>query len=449
MQKKTFHLISLGCAKNTVDSNSIGNILTDTGYRFTPDPTEAEFLIVNTCGFIQAARDEAIETINGLASEKGKDQYLLAVGCMAEIFSQEIKKSCPMVDGILGTRSIFNILTLIETVQKQNSTVRPAATPIPASQFTRLGPSAYLKIADGCGRYCSFCSIPYIKGDWVSRPEAEIIADAVRLQDAGIKEINLIAQDTTAYGIDRGEKDALPGLIEKICEAAPHVPWIRVLYAFPGFVSDQLIDLLADHPRVLPYLDIPLQHAHPEMLKRMKRPSDVNWVRETIAKMRDRFPAFAIRSTFIAGFPNESEVEFQTLYDFLAEMKFDRVGVFPYSFERETDSARYGDTVPESVKEERVAQLMTLQQSISLEINQRFVGKDLDVLIEGTQDGLLFGRSYRDAPDIDGIVFVEGKAAVGTIVPVRIHTALEYDLIGKLLKKGEANTQRINFLSAL
>jgi len=431
MQKNTFHLISLGCAKNTVDSNIVANILQNAGYSFNIDPKHSEYLIVNTCGFIQSARNEAIETLQGLAANKKPGQFLLAIGCMAELYSQQILEACPEVDGVLGTRKITDILHLITSAKETDIKPNPVPEEILTSQFTLQGPAAYLKIADGCGRYCSFCSIPLIKGSWISRPQADILSDAVRLQDMGIKELILIAQDTTAYGIDRGQKDALPDLIEKILSVAPDIPRIRVLYAFPGFVSDRLIDLLSYNERVLPYLDIPLQHAHPEVLKRMHRPADMDWVRKTIAKMRYANPDFAIRSTFIVGFPNETEEEFETLYDFLNEMKFDRVGVFSYSFEKGTASAVYGDTVPEEVKQERLDRLMELQQGISKEINRKFIGKKLDVLIEEQQDGLLIGRSYRDAPDIDGLVFVEGKAKVGDIIKVRIHTALEYDLIGR------------------
>ncbi|HOP02124.1 MAG TPA: 30S ribosomal protein S12 methylthiotransferase RimO [Flexilinea sp.] len=431
MQKNTFHLISLGCAKNTVDSNIVANILQNAGYSFNIDPKHSEYLIVNTCGFIQSARNEAIETLQGLAANKKPGQFLLAIGCMAELYSQQILEACPEVDGVLGTRKITDILHLITSAKETDIKPNPVPEEILTSQFTLQGPAAYLKIADGCGRYCSFCSIPLIKGSWISRPQADILSDAVRLQDMGIKELILIAQDTTAYGIDRGQKDALPDLIEKILSVAPDIPRIRVLYAFPGFVSDRLIDLLSYNERVLPYLDIPLQHAHPEVLKRMHRPADMDWVRKTIAKMRYANPDFAIRSTFIVGFPNETEEEFETLYDFLNEMKFDRVGVFPYSFEKGTASAVYGDTVPEEVKQERLDRLMKLQQGISKEINRKFIGKKLDVLIERQQDGLLIGRSYRDAPDIDGLVFVEGKAKIGDIIKVRIHTALEYDLIGR------------------
>jgi ribosomal protein S12 methylthiotransferase len=436
MKRKTFHLISLGCAKNTVDSNSMAGILINSGYSFEDNPKQAEILIVNTCGFIKPARDEALATLQELSNFKKSGQYLLAAGCMAERFSSQITTACPKVDGILGTLHITEMLSLIDSLKSKTDSkqsIRPNLSPLTTGQFAPQGGSAYLKIADGCSRRCAFCSIPLIKGNWKSRPAEEIFQDAVSLQNMGIRELILIAQDTTAYAQDRGEKDALPGLIEGILKAAPDIPWLRILYAFPGFVSDRLIDLMASSTIIQPYLDIPLQHAHPAILKRMLRPDDMGWVRETIAKMREKIPGIAIRSTFITGFPNETEEEFTALYDFLTEMKFDRVGVFPYYLEEGTSSAAYGDTVPEEIKTQRVDLLMKHQQEISHEINRSFIGKTLDVLIEGEQDGLLAGRSYRDAPEIDGLVFVDGKAAVGDIIPVRISSALEYDLIGKQL----------------
>lgn len=435
MKEKTFYLISLGCAKNTVDSNTIGNILTKAGYAFTDNPKQAEILIANTCAFIKPAREEAIETLNELAESKKKKQILLAAGCMAENFGKEITERCPNVDGLIGTRSITKVLQTIESLKGKNgyhSAMIPDMDRL--SQFAMEGASAYLKIADGCSRRCAFCAIPGIKGEWHSRPVEEILKDAAALNDNGIQELILIAQDTTAYGIDRGEKDALPCLIQKIEEAAPDIPWIRILYAFPGFVSDDLIDLMASDDRLLPYLDIPLQHASPAVLKRMRRPDDMGWVRDTIAKMRERIPGMAIRSTFITGFPGETEEEFSALYRFIEEMKFDRVGVFPYYAEAGTPSAAMEDDVPEDVKQERLEQIMLLQQDISHRINLSFIGKTLDVLIEGEQDGMLVGRSYRDAPEIDGLVFVKGAAEIGTIVPVRINSAVgDYDLLGDAL----------------
>ena len=356
---------------------------------------------------------------------------------MAERFSDQIMSSCPKVDGVLGTRHSMDILQLIDSLKKQISVPNPMITNNYVqnfSQFAVNGASAYLKIADGCSRRCAFCSIPLIKGNWKSRPVEEILKDAELLQNMGVRELILIAQDTTAYGQDRGEKDALPGLIEKIVQAAPEIDWIRILYAFPGFVTDRLIDLMASNPIVLPYLDIPLQHAHPAVLKRMHRPDDMGWVRETIYKMRERIPGIAIRSTFIAGFPEETDEEFMALYDFLTEMKFDRVGVFPYFLEEGTSSAAYGDTVPEEIKTQRVDFLMRHQREISYKVNRSFIGKKMHVLIEGRQDDrFMVGRSYRDAPEIDGVVLVKGFAKVGSIVPVMIYNAMEYDLMGTRL----------------
>ncbi len=442
MKKKTFHLISLGCAKNTVDSNSMARLLMQSGYQAVANPKQAEIMIVNTCGFIKPARDEAIETLHELSDLKKSGQVLLAAGCMAERFGGQIAAACPKVDGVLGTLHIPEILSLIERLQDRGKRPELPVRDLPAlaalasplvHQFAPQGASAYLKIADGCSRRCAFCSIPLIKGNWRSRPAEEILRDAAILQDMGTQELILIAQDTTAYAQDRGEKDALPGLIEAILKAAPEIPWLRILYAFPGFVSERLVDLMAASSVIQPYLDIPLQHAHPEVLRRMRRPDDMTWVRETIAAMREKIPGIAIRSTFITGFPGETESEFAALYDFLEEMKFDRVGVFPYYPEEGTASAALGDTVPEAVKNERLDLLMRRQQEISHAINRSFIGKTLNVLIEGEQDGVMVGRSYRDAPEIDGLVFVDGAAAPGEIIPVRINSALEYDLIGKVV----------------
>lgn len=438
MIPNTFHLVSLGCAKNTVDSTTIGNLLNKRGYSFEEDPKKAEILIVNTCGFIRPAREEAIETINELARKKSKKQYLIAAGCMAEKFSSEIKTRCKKIDAILGTKKTAQIADVIDSLKSQTSlqTVSSQLDMDHLSQFALQGYSAYLKIADGCSRRCAFCTIPNIKGDWHSRPVDKILEDAARLNDEGIKELILIAQDTTSYGIDRGEKDALPSLLEKILTAASNIPWIRILYAFPGFVSDHLIDLMAGEPRILPYLDIPLQHAHPDTLKRMLRPSDMDSVRRTIEYMRKRMPEMAIRSTFITGFPGETEEEFTALYQFIEAMEFDRVGVFPYYAEKDTPSAAYADDVPEEVKLERREHLYLLQQEISHDINMRYIGKTMDVLIEGyREDGVLVGRTYRDAPEIDGLVFVNGEADLGTIVPVQITGVIgDYDLLGTLQK---------------
>ena len=439
MKPNTFHLVSLGCAKNTVDSTTMENLLTRAGYSFENDPAKAEVLIVNTCGFIRPAREEAIETINELGKTKSKKQILIAAGCMAEKFSDELKSHCRKIDAFVGTRKINQISQVIENLRSGTSlqAITPRFDMDRLSQYALQGSSAYLKIADGCSRRCAFCAIPNIKGEWHSRPAEEILRDAAELDEQGIKELILIAQDTTSYGIDRGEKDALPKLLEQIEKAAPNIPWIRILYAFPGYVSDHLIDLMAEENHILPYLDIPLQHAHPATLKRMLRPSDMDSVRRTLEYMRKRMPHIAIRSTFITGFPGETEEEFTALYQFIEAMEFDRVGVFPYYSEKDTPSAKYADDVPEEVKLERQEHLYLLQQEISHEVNLRFVGKTLDVLIEGVQeDGMLVGRSYRDAPEIDGLLFVKGKAPIGEIVPVQITGTIgDYDLLGNVKKK--------------
>ncbi|MBQ4512205.1 MAG: 30S ribosomal protein S12 methylthiotransferase RimO [Anaerolineaceae bacterium] len=435
MKPNTYYLVSLGCAKNTVDSTTMGNLLNRQGYSFVNDPRKAEFIIVNTCGFIRPAREEAIETINELSGHKTKKQYLIAAGCMAEKFSDEIQSHCKKIDALIGTRNINQIGQVCNHLKSGNAVNNLSSIfdMDRLSQFALQGSSAYLKIADGCSRKCAFCAIPSIKGEWHSRPEEEILKDALLLNDQGIKELILIAQDTTAYGIDRGEKDALPALLEKIEKSAPDIPWIRIMYAFPGFVSDHLIDLMSAENHILPYLDIPLQHASPATLKRMLRPDNMDSVRRTLDYMRERMPEIAIRSTFITGFPGETEEEFKDLYQFIESMEFDRVGVFPYYPEKDTPSAKYVDDVPEDVKLERQEQLYLLQQEISHDINMRYVGKTMNVLIEGIQeDGMLVGRTYRDAPEIDGLVFVSGEAEIGSIIPVNITGVVgDYDLIGK------------------
>jgi ribosomal protein S12 methylthiotransferase len=304
-------------------------------------------------------------------------------------------------------------------------------------RFSVQGASAYIKIADGCRRPCAFCAIPLIKGSAVSRPVEAIIPEGVALQLAGVRELVLIAQDTTDYGHDLGLKDGLAVLLEALVEALrlsrgkqPGVNWIRIMYAYPGYVTDRLIDVMAAYPQIVPYLDMPLQHAHPAVLRRMRRPANVDWVYRTLEKMRTAMPGLALRTTFIVGYPGETEGEFQALLDFIQEIRFDRVGAFQFSFEPGTTSEPLGDPVPPEVKQERWERLMELQQTISLERNQSWVGKTLDILVEGYGDGLSVGRTYRDAPEIDGLTIVEGELPLGELIPVRITGAMAYDLTG-------------------
>jgi len=448
MKGKTYHLISLGCAKNTVDSDSMAQLLDKDGYQHVSAPQHASVLIVNTCGFIASAREESLETLRAIVAAKNPDQLLIAAGCLTQRYGAEVVQQVPGVDGILGTRRWMDIVEVIHEL-REGRYPRPLYH-LPDSptigtdvsdtiRAARHGASAYLKIADGCRRPCAFCAIPLIKGTAVSRSMDAILADAHHLRDLGVRELNLIAQDTTDYGHDLGMKEGLVMLLQKLTESFPlsgrterGLNWIRILYAYPGYVTDRLIEVMASRHQILPYLDMPLQHAHPDTLKRMSRPANMDWVHHTIAKMRSTLPGLAIRTTFIVGYPGETESEFQTLLDFVAEMRFDRVGAFQFSFEPGTPSEPLGDPIPPEVKEDRYQRLMLLQQEISLQINQTFIGRTLDVLIEGCdkKKKLYIGRSYRDAPEIDGWVFVEGQAEIGQIIPVRITGAMIYDMSG-------------------
>ena len=449
MPKKTFHLITLGCAKNTVDSDSMAQLLERDGYHSVNHPSKAGVLIVNTCGFISQAREENYRVLRELAESKLPGQVLIAAGCLTQRYGEEVARRVPGVDGILGTRRWMDI---IEVVHKLRQSTHPAPVyHLPSSptmgtdehgtlRAAVAGSSAYLKIADGCRRPCAFCAIPLIKGTLVSRPLETILAEAHLLVNSGVRELILIAQDTTDYGHDLGMKDGLPLLLDSLTrELSPStgektgLDWIRIMYAFPGAVSDRMIDVMASHSQVLPYLDIPLQHAHPAILRSMQRPSSMEWVYNTLSKMRAALPGLAIRTTWLLGYPGETEIEFQALCDFLQEMRFDRAGAFQFSYEADTPSTPLGDPIPAAVKQERYNRLMELQQGISLQINQSFVGRTLDVLIEGRDENISIGRSYRDAPEIDGLVLVEGQAEVGTIVPVRITGAMTYDLAGVLV----------------
>ena len=447
MNQKTFHLTYLGCAKNAVDTDSMAQLLERDGYQAVASPDQADVLIVNTCGFIDLARQESYDVLRALAEAKQPGQLLIASGCLTQRYGAEVARQVPGVDGILGTRRWMDIVQVVQELRKTPhpqpvyhlpETATIGADPAGADGLPPIvrawvsGSSAYLKIADGCRRPCAFCSIPLIKGTAVSRPMEVIVDEARRLHEGGVRELILIAQDTTDYGHDLGMKDGLATLLETITAAVPDLDWLRILYAFPGYVTDRLIEVMASHPQVLPYLDIPLQHAHPATLTRMRRPADIQWVRSTIAKMRRLLPGLAIRTTFIVGYPGETEAEFQALLDFVEEMRFDRVGTFQFSFEPGTASEPLGDPVPAEVKDERYQRLMELQQGISLQINQSFVGKKLDVLVEDYKRGTFLGRSYRDAPEIDGVVYIEGAARkeikIGSIIPVGITGALAYDL---------------------
>ena len=417
----------------------MAQILEQAGYRQMKTPQQAAVLIVNTCGFIGPAKDESYSVLRALAEAKRPDQVLVAAGCLTQRYGTEVVRQVPGVDGVLGTRRWMDIVEVVSELRRGPHPEPVYHLPEVATvgsdekQVLRAsiaGGSAYLKIADGCRRPCAFCAIPLIKGTAVSRPVDTIVAEARNLLVRGVRELVLIAQDTTDYGHDLGVKDGLAVLLEKITAEVPEMDWIRIMYAFPGYVTDRLIEVMATHRQILPYLDMPLQHAHPDTLQRMRRPANMEWVHRTISKMRTALPGLAIRSTFIVGYPGETESEFQALLEFIQEMRFDRVGTFQFSFEPGTTSEPLGDPVPAAVKEERYQRMMTLQQNISLQINQSQVGRTLEVLIEGHDKDFLIGRSYRDAPEIDGLVLAEGRAEVGSIAPVKITGAMAYDLAG-------------------
>ncbi len=451
MKPKTFHLVSLGCAKNSVDSELMAQLLERSGYRALEAPERAEVLIVNTCGFIGPAKEELLRMLGELAARKRKGQTLIAAGCLTQRYGAEVCRQVPGIDGILGTRRWMDIVEVVQGLREGAHPEPLYHLPVDETvgsderQTLRAavqGASAYLKIADGCRRPCTFCAIPLIKGTAVSRPPETILAEARALQDMDVREIVLIAQDTTDYGHDLGMKDGLAQLLASLVQAAPDVDWLRIMYAYPGYVTDRLIEVMATHKQIVPYLDMPLQHAHPAALRRMRRPANIEWVHATLAKMRSAMPDLALRTTFIVGYPGETEEEFQTLLDFIQEVRFDRVGAFQFSFETGTTSEPLGDPVPAEVKQERWERLMALQQGISLQKNQALVGRRLDVLVEGqgeleSQPGvrrggekISLGRSYRDAPEIDGMVIIEGDLPVGEMAAVRITGAMSYDLSG-------------------
>ena len=451
--KDNYFLLSLGCSKNSVDSESMAQLLQRQGMDGCAKPEDAEVLIVNTCGFINSAKQESINALRELAEAKRSDQLVIAAGCLSQRYGQALAQEVPGLDGVIGTRRWMDIFDLIKRLRARRHPQPLYHLPDDAQvvgldergvlRASLQGVSAYLKIADGCRRPCAFCAIPAIKGTAVSRPLEAIVAEAVRLQNMGVREVMLIAQDSTDYGSDLGMKDGLARLLDAIVAAAPGIPWLRIMYAYPGYVTPRLMQTMARHEQVLPYLDIPLQHGHREVLKRMRRPAKVEWVYETIKKLRELMPRLALRTTFIVGYPGETETEFEALLQMVRDLQFDRVGAFTYSYEPGTPSASLPSQVDDDVKQARYERLMALQSTISLQKNQALVGQTVDILVEGhgigedehgeETDGVIsLGRSYRDAPEIDGYVLVEGELPVGEIVPVRISGATTYDLIGSV-----------------
>jgi ribosomal protein S12 methylthiotransferase len=437
-----FHIVSLGCAKNTVDSEAMEQLLLAAGHQRAVDAASADLLIVNTCGFIESAKQESIDTLLELGAEKRADQKLIATGCLVERYSTELQAELPSIDAFVGARNwsaLPRVLTQLEELRAPGSSLSlvelaPAGElDLEIAKRRSNGPSAYLKISDGCDQRCAFCAIPFMKGNHRSKPAELILREVGQLLEQGVREVVLVGQDTTRYGHDLGQRDGLAALLEQMTDAFPALPWIRVMYAYPRHVTERFLSVLRERRQVLPYLDMPLQHTHPWTLARMRRPHrDTD---DLIGWMRDRVPGLVLRTTFIVGFPGETEAEFDYLLDSVQRLRFDRVGVFTYSDEDGTAAFSMPDRVADSEKRRRRGRLMAAARDITLASNQRMVGQELDVLIDGRpEDGSAWfaGRSYRDAAEVDGLVLVKAEQLrVGEIIPVRIERALAYDLLGR------------------
>ena len=422
-----YHLVTLGCAKNTVDSMRLERALRHARHQATASADEAELLLVNTCGFIDDAKDESLAVIAELDAARRPDQQIYVLGCLTQIAEEEVRRAVPAVDATFGVEAWDTVAASLGSGSLDFDIPQPA--------LLATGPSAYLKISDGCDRPCTFCIIPTIKGRMHSEPDDWLIAEARALAAMGVRELVLVAQDSTAYGEDRAERDGLATLLERLAEAVPEVPWLRLMYAYPGRVTPRLAETMARLPNVTHYLDMPLQHGSPSVLKRMRRPS-LRVARRSLDTLREAMPDAALRTTFIVGFPGETEAEFEELLDFVEEQRFDHVGAFTYSPQTGTPAAGLGEPVPHELASERYGRLMELAQQLSMERNRELVGSELAVLIESDEpsvqeDGSRFvvGRSYRDAPEVDGLAFVRGAFAAGEFVRVRVDTALPYDLV--------------------
>ncbi len=449
IENKSFYVLTLGCDKNTVDSEAIGQLLGSYGLRETMKPEKAQLLIVNTCGFIDAATKQSLGALQELADSKQPGQALVAAGCLASRAADMIKQEVPGVDGIVGALKWDGFAPLLQDLGVDID--QQAANSISYGLLRRKkkqGATAYLKISDGCDAGCAFCIIPQMKGKHQSRPTENILRELRQLADSGVKEVVLVGQDTTFYGRDMGDKDGTSHLLEQMAETAPELLWLRLMYAYPRFVSPKLVETMAKLPQMAHYIDMPLQHAHKQTLRRMRRPSDQSETRGTIERLRAAMPDIAIRTTFIVGYPGETEEEFQYLLEFIEEMEFDNVGAFKFSPQASSPAANLPDPVAEEIKQSRYEAVMSLQQKISLRKNKGLIGRELDVIVEGSgsvdygprdSHPIWVGRSYRSAPEVDGLVFIEPKKGRLPEGPrpaqakVKITDATEYDLWGQLI----------------
>ena len=439
-------LISLGCDKNLVDSEKMLGRLSDSGYTITDDEEAVDIAVVNTCCFIQDAQKESIETLLRLGERRtgGSLKCLVAVGCLAQRFAEDIRREIPEVDAILGTTAGDRLTEAVESVLSGNSPERYIAlTPLdkPAEDRSRRILStytgyAYLKIAEGCDKRCTYCVIPSIRGPYRSVPMEALIEEAEKIASAGVKELILVAQETTIYGVDLYGKRMLPELLRRLCRIEG-LSWIRILYCYPEEITDELIGVMASEPKIVHYLDMPVQHASDAVLKAMRRRTNRAELTERIAKLRAAMPDITLRTTLISGFPGETEEDHAILADFVRSMRFDRLGVFTYSREAGTPAAAMKPQIKSSVKKSRQRELMLIQQEIAFENARAMKGRVLEAMVEGQLAGeeVYVARTYMDAPDVDGLMFIEtGRELVsGEIVRVKVTGSKEYDLTGKLV----------------
>ena len=434
--------VSLGCDKNLVDTEMMLGLLREKGYSFTDDETEADIAVVNSCCFIGDAKEESIQTILELAQlkEAGQLKALVVTGCLAQRYASDIRSEIPEVDAVVGTMAIEDIVAAVEgaVAGKKPDFFRELSS-APARVKDRVlttgGHYAYLKIAEGCDKHCTYCVIPKVRGPYRSVPMEELTEQAERLAEAGVKELILVAQETTLYGLDLYGEKSLHLLLRRMAQI-PGIFWIRILYCYPEEITDELIEVIRTEPKICHYLDIPVQHASDPVLRRMGRRTDQARLRSQIGKLRERIPDICLRTTLISGFPGETQEDFEELYRFVNEMEFDRLGVFAYSQEEDTPAADMQPQVPEEVKCSRRDELMELQQAIAFEKAEEMIGRKLYVCVEGkvAEEDVYVTRTYKDAPGVDGFLFLRTSAALmtGDFVKVCVTDCNEYDLIGEI-----------------
>jgi len=436
--------ISLGCDKNLVDTENMLGLLVSRGHRIVDDEADADVVVINTCCFIHDAKEESIQNILEIAELKKetKIKALIVTGCLAQRYQQEIIDEIPEVDAVLGTTSYDQILDAVDEALAGSSSIRMTdidALPLPDIKrlVTTGGHFAYLKIAEGCDKHCTYCIIPKVRGNFRSVPLERLVKEARELADQGVKELILVAQETTLYGKDLYGVKSLPRLLKALCKISG-IMWIRILYCYPEEITDELIRVIKEEPKVCHYLDLPIQHTSNDILRRMGRRTSKEQLIKTIAELRREIPDIALRTTLITGFPGETREQHEELMAFVDEMEFDRLGVFTYSPEEDTPAAVMDDQIDEAVKADRQAEIMELQQDIAFDLAEAMVGREVLVMIEGkvADEDVYVGRTYKDAPNVDGLIFVNTTAELmsGDFVRVRITGALEYDLIGEIVE---------------